>query len=324
MATFLNQATLERAVLAQEERPIRILSIDGGGIRGIIPAMVLAHLEERTGKPLCECFDLIAGTSTGGILALGLTRPTVGETSRPYFTAKELVQLYAQEGRTIFPRSTWRTVRSVFGLAEERYPSDGIELTLKRYFGNIPVSDALTEVYVPAYQIRPWTRMYAITRQCDFHMWEAARATSAAPTFFEPATVDGSTFIDGGVFASNPCGLAVGHAAACWPDRKMVCVSIGTGFSETQGQYDGAEGWGVAQWARPMLHAMMDGQCDSVDRTMTRLLNGAYFRLDCPLSEQHSAMDDASAANIAALRLAAENLIANNSVQLEDIVARIA
>ena len=84
---------------------MKVLSIDGGGIRGIIPALILAELEERTGKPVCELFDMIAGTSTGGILATGLTIPD--EHGKPRWTAKELVGLYRDEGPSIFHRTRW-------------------------------------------------------------------------------------------------------------------------------------------------------------------------------------------------------------------------
>jgi uncharacterized protein len=104
---------------------IRVLSIDGGGIRGIIPAMVLAEIEKRTKKPISELFGLIAGTSTGGILALGLTKPD--DRGRPQYTAEELISLYEKEGATIFSRSPWHQLYSLWNLAEEKYSSDGIE-----------------------------------------------------------------------------------------------------------------------------------------------------------------------------------------------------
>ena len=85
---------------------IKILSIDGGGIRGLIPAVVLAEIEKRTGKPASELFDLIAGTSTGGILALGLTCPAAD--GRPRYSAERLIDLYQKEGNRIFNRSRWR------------------------------------------------------------------------------------------------------------------------------------------------------------------------------------------------------------------------
>jgi len=96
----------------------KVLSIDGGGIRGIIPAMVLAEIERRTGKRIVEMFDLVAGTSTGGILALGLTKP--GQDSKPEYSAKKLIDLYEIEGGKIFSIPVWHRVHSGWGLAEEK------------------------------------------------------------------------------------------------------------------------------------------------------------------------------------------------------------
>lgn len=103
----------------------QVLSIDGGGIRGITRAMVLAEIERRTGKPASELFDLVAGTSTGGILALGVTTP--GRGGKPQYGAKRLIVLYESEGGRIFHRPVWHRIRAVGNLAEERYPSEGIE-----------------------------------------------------------------------------------------------------------------------------------------------------------------------------------------------------
>src|SRR4028119_1295248 len=135
----------------------KLLSIDGGGIRGIIPAMILAEIEARTGKRSAEMFDLVAGTSTGGILALGLTKP--GQGGEPQYSAKRLVELYETEGEKIFDRPTWHRIHSVGGLAEEKCPSKGIEDVTREYFGDVRLAEALTEVLITAYEIEgraPW------------------------------------------------------------------------------------------------------------------------------------------------------------------------
>src|SRR5438270_629061 len=97
-------------------RPLRVLALDGGGIRGVIPATVLAEIERRCGKRICEVFDLIAGTSTGGILALGLTTPDATTPSKPRYRAEDLVALYAEKGPTIFGSSLFHRLITVFGL----------------------------------------------------------------------------------------------------------------------------------------------------------------------------------------------------------------
>jgi patatin-like phospholipase/acyl hydrolase len=96
----------------------KVLSIDGGGIRGLIPAMVLAEIERRTGKRIAEMFDLVAGTSTGGILALGVTKP--GQDGKPEYSAKKLIDLYETEGGKIFSIPVWHRIHSGWGLAEEK------------------------------------------------------------------------------------------------------------------------------------------------------------------------------------------------------------
>ena len=112
-----------------------ILSIDGGGIRGIIPAMILAEIERRTGRRIAEMFDLIAGTSTGGILALGLTVPHEQKRNKPRYRASQLVSFYEEDGKEIF-HSFWQDVVSLHGLMEERYPSEPIERVLRKYLGD--------------------------------------------------------------------------------------------------------------------------------------------------------------------------------------------
>src|SRR5215216_1170838 len=134
----------------------KVLSIDGGGIRGIIPAMVLAEIERRTGKRIAEMFDLV-GTSTGGILALGVTKP--GQDGKPEYSAKKLIDLYETEGGKIFSIPVWHRIHSAGGLAEEKYPAKGIEEVALEYFGDVHLAQALTEVLVTAYEIEkrgPW------------------------------------------------------------------------------------------------------------------------------------------------------------------------
>lgn len=124
----------------------KVLSIDGGGIRGIIPAIVLAEILRRTGRPTSQLFDLMAGTSTGGILALGLIKPAQG--GGPEYSAKKLIELYEAEGGKIFYIPVWHRIRSAGGVAEEKYPAKGIEEVARRYFADVHLADALTEVLV--------------------------------------------------------------------------------------------------------------------------------------------------------------------------------
>src|SRR3954447_11828002 len=192
--------------------PLRVLAIDGGGIRGIIPATVLADLEVRSGRPVCDLFDLVVGTSTGGILALALTAP--GEGGRPRWRAEELITLYVREGPRIFSRTVFDRIRSADGALDEKYPSDGLVEVLAESFGELRLRDALIDVMVTAYDTvgrRPFffrsSRARADAAQ-DWPARDAAHATSAAPSYFEPVKLGDFSLIDGGVFAANPAMCA--------------------------------------------------------------------------------------------------------------------
>ena len=201
-----------------------VLSIDGGGIRGIIPARLLREIETRMGRPIPELFDIVAGTSTGGILALGLTLPKAGTTT-PAWDAAALEELYVEHGAKIFANSLLRKVETVGGLVEERYDIDELERLLRQYFGEAMLSSALTEVVVPSYDLTApgpffFKRSYARdqTHTWDIETWKAARATSAAPTYFDPMNLppfedEGEhALVDGGVFANNPTACAYAEA----------------------------------------------------------------------------------------------------------------
>src|SRR4029078_3479942 len=164
---------------------IRVLSIDGGGIRGIIPATVLESIEERTGKRISDLFDLITGTSTGGLLALGLVAP--GASGTPMYTASDLVEFYVQKGHAIFARSLPHRIVALADLAEEKYQAAGIEETLHSYFDDLMLSQATTHVLVTSYEIEQRMPFFFRSSRAadaakhpgyDFLMRDVARATS--------------------------------------------------------------------------------------------------------------------------------------------------
>jgi len=314
--------------------PVRVLSIDGGGIKGIIPATVLAYIEERTGRPISNLFDLIAGTSTGGIIALGLTKP--GADGTPAYTARDGVDLYVREGPKIFSRPWWRKL-PLFQLIEERYPSGPIDEVLERYFGDARLKDALTEVIVTAYEIELRSPFFFKSRHAkdparpgyDFLMRDAARATSAAPTYFEPARVPAAgdpahfVLIDGGVHAVNPGMCAYVEVRATRPDaEEILLVSLGTGEATEKLPYEKVKGWGEAQWARPILDVVFDGMSDTVDYQLKELLPPTdgllhYYRFQVRLDNASDAMDDVSPANLEALQRLGNQAVEANKEALD-------
>jgi len=319
----------------------KVLSIDGGGIRGIIPAMLLAEIEGRTGRRIAEMFDLVAGTSTGGILALGLTKP--GQDSEPEYSAKKLIELYETEGGKIFSIPVWHRIHSGWGLAEEKYPSTGIDEVALEYFGDVRLAQALKEVLIPAYEIEkrgPWffKRWEALDSKKGFNpfMREVARATSAAPTYFEPiqlkvGSLGNRAFIDGGVHSNNPAMCAYVEARKIHPEEKeFLVVSLGTGEPTREMPYEEVKGWGLALWAQPILNVVFDGVSDTVDYQLRELLSTEegdarrYYRFQTVLDIGKDDMDDASATNIHALKEKAQEIIDKNDAALETLCSHLA
>jgi uncharacterized protein len=315
---------------------IKILSIDGGGIRGIIPAIILSVIEEKTGKTIAELFDIIAGTSTGGLLALALTKPLPDGT--PQYSAKKLIELYEQEGGNIFfnPEGPPSQMKP-------KYPSDGIEEVLGRYFEETRLSEALQEVLITSYDVEKSSPYFFKRHQAqakpnlhDFPMAKVGRATSAVPGYFEPLRLEvnepafpNRVLIDGGVFASNPAMCAYGEAKTLYPDaRDFLLVSIGTGELTRKLCYEEIKDWGMAQWLQPLLDVIFDGVADTVDYQLKELLpsefcNKYYYRFQTDKLEPDSAIDDASYCNIQFLKNLAQTIIEKQDRDLEELCQQL-
>jgi uncharacterized protein len=304
---------------------MRVLSIDGGGIRGIVPATVLAALEQRTERPVCELFDLIGGTSTGGILALALTRPRGDGTPGPRWSAEEIVGLYVDEGPRIFSRSLGKRITSVEGLIDERYSNGPLREVLEQYLGETTVDQALCDVFVTSYDLHARAPKFFKSWREDagIPMAVAAEATAAAPTYFEPVAVGDAALIDGGVFAGNPAMCAYAEAVRLHPDQQPTLVSLGTGSQTDPILIEQARGWGVLEWARPIIDVVFDGSSDAVDYQLEHVLGDRYVRLQTLLEEADDAMDDASPANLAALKAVGARLVAENAAVLDRLAGEL-
>ena len=317
-----------------QQDTFKVLSIDGGGIRGIIPAMILAKIEKKTEKPIAENFDLIAGTSTGGILALGLSKK--GGNDKPQYQAKELVEIYENRGSEIFNRSLWKGVSSVGGLADEKYSHEGLEKVLDEYFGKASLKEAFTNTLISCYDIsareplflKSWKENHGSVK-----MKAAARATSAAPTYFEPTQVciesEMRTLIDGGVFINTPVVSAYAEAKRILLEKKnkkgcnasnIFVLSLGTGKRTRKIKYQDAKDWGKAEWLSPVLSCIFDGVSDAAHYQMDKFLGADnYIHLQPCLYDADDDMDNASKGNIKNLKDCAKNLIKNKSSEIDKI-----
>jgi uncharacterized protein len=314
---------------------VTVLSIDGGGIRGLVPARVVQALEERTGLAAWRLFDLVAGTSTGGIIALALTAPRPDRPGDPY-PASDLVKLYRTRGPEIFRRSVGHSVASLGGLAGPKYSADALEGVLQEHFGAARLSDALAPVLVTSYDTaaaKPY--LFKSYRQRspgipgsglpgDHLAWHAARATSAAPTFFPPFQLregpgaEERSLVDGGVFANNPamCALADAYKLFGGTRSRYVVVSLGTGKDEIRLTYAEARGRGLLRWAIPILKVVFDGVSDTVDYEAEEMAD-RYWRFQADGLVQE--LDDASPDAIRRLVAAADALVSERRSDLDEL-----
>jgi hypothetical protein len=295
-----------------ESFSFRILSVDGGGIRGVIPALLLERLEalladalagapsetaarwEGLGSPrIADCFHLIAGTSTGGLLAAGLT--SAGPGGRPKLTAADAANVYTVHGPAIFHSSVIEKVEQGFALTAPKYPLAQLRTALEdpAVLGDALLKDARTEVLILSFDtsipgLRYFTRWGAPgagstpTTPAET-MAEVALATAAAPTYFDPEALGSSRLIDGGVYAGNPALAAITVALRRTIEpiprtpRELFMVSLGTGAWSTPLDYGGG---GIIGWLQPrtggeaLLEAMLGGSGDFANEAAHMLLNG--------------------------------------------------
>ena len=318
-----------------------ILSLDGGGIRGLITAKILHEIERLTDRPICDLFDLIVGTSTGGILATGLACHGNEKTGGPYKT-EDLVALYSDQGTEIFSRSLWKGVTSLGGLTDEKYESAPLERILDELLGNEELKATTPDIIVTSYDIEKRKPYLFKTRKArdgtkgrNHLLRHVARATSAAPTFFEAFLLDADQWqgeegnrralVDGGVFANNPSMIGLTEALASGADLgDIVLCAVGTGMNDRPIPYDDAKDWGPLGWAKPVISVMMDGMSDSADYHARQLLPGSssnpgeqrYFRFDIPLKDALDDLDAAHRANILALHGEADKIIKEQEKEL--------
>jgi patatin-like phospholipase/acyl hydrolase len=290
---------------------LKVLSIDGGGIRGLIPARVLAEIERRCGRRAGELFDLVAGTSTGAIIACGLTRPDP-------LAAEEIAQIYLDDGPQIFHRSLLKRITSADGYLDERYDSDGLVTSLRRHLGTVRLADASPAILLTAYDLER-RRAVFLRRDDDLSMVEAAHASAAAPSYFEPVRVGPTTLVDGGVFATNPAMCAYAETEG----DLDVLVSLGTGEQTRPLPYEQVKDWGRLEWARPVLDVVFDGTADAVDMQLKALIGADYMRFQTPLDHASDDLDAATPENLAALEREARELIAERDADLDALCTRL-
>lgn len=282
-----------------DKKPFKILSIDGGGIKGLYSATLLARLEEKSGKLAGECFDMICGTSTGGLIALGIA---IGK------PAEEMAKLYSDHGNKIFPTSNYSLIRffqSKFHTLRQtlfwgKYSNRALKKVLDSTFGSHKLGNLNNLVCIPSFNLTSgMPRVFKFPhKEGEFFMdkevplTEAALATSAAPTYLPIHEYNDTMFVDGGVWANNPsmCGLLEALKYFVGPDKEYSHVEILSIASISQ-----SNGWAAKTrksrsfigWKSKLIQTCMDGQAyfthffleNAIKRIDT---NAIYVRIESP------------------------------------------
>jgi patatin-like phospholipase/acyl hydrolase len=283
-----------------KDKPFRILSIDGGGIRGILPAAVLTLLEDRylKGKPIGDYFDLITGCSTGGILALGLATG---------LRAEQLLNIYLQYGEEVFPPLRWdfMNVRSWLRWAKSirhhSYDPEPLRRQLSSVFGQRTLETATQRLCIPSFDGFTEVNVFKTPHHPDYRLdWREelltiAMATAAAPTYFPVYKDRGRFFADGGVWANDPVMIGLVDALVCnqIERRQIHILSLGTGDSELQITNRQITLGGFWYWREIISSAMHLQSQNAIGQAGLLIGRDQLIRLNAPPMPQHPiAMDD--------------------------------
>ncbi|MDX2100449.1 MAG: patatin-like phospholipase family protein [Leptolyngbyaceae cyanobacterium bins.59] len=304
-------------------KPYRVLSLDGGGVRGLLAAIWLARLEQKLGAPVREYFDLVAGTSTGGIIACAVS---LG------IPAERMVQMYRDEADEVFPAPSsrlWNRLSRTLseGLSAPRYSDRGLETVLKRIFGDARFGQLQVKpTLLTSYDTLNRTAIvFKNTKQAhaELPVWEVCKSSASAPSYF-PAHVmrlEGQDIplVDGGVVANNPtaCAIAEGiriNESLPMTERvgldQFIVASFGTGQTNRPISAREAREWGALEWALPIVDVLFDGSADSVDYIARQLIaEGNYFRFQTPLDKAYDDLDRSDRANMSALNRIADDYL---------------
>lgn len=281
------------------QEKFQILALDGGGIKGLFSAFLLQKLEEDHNISIASRFDMIVGTSTGGIIALAL-----GLGKRP----EEIVELYSKMGDQVFPGPKWW--HWIRGLFAARYDSAPLESELKTCFGEQLLGHSEKMLVIPTYdlghrEVRVFKTAHHEKIKRDFKVpaWQVAMATSAAPTYF-PAHrgIEERRLVDGGVWANNPAMLGIVEAVSAldMPLSAIRVLSIGT-TAEVKHHSGRLDRGGQCQWAIPVADVIMDAQSSGTTGQAKLLLKDHFLRINPTVPKDVFALDKPRADRLRAL-----------------------
>lgn len=318
-------------------KKFKILSIDGGGLRGIIPLQVIKQIEAITGEPIHKSFDLIAGTSTGGLLACALTlndnENIEGDTRK--FTLEKIENIYKSRGNEIFSKR----ISSLTKWFKPQFKVDKFNDILVEFFGDNRITSCLRPLFITSYNIHRNQPIYFTTREASMFidknskLVEVCRATSAAPTYFESHKFqyesENIVCIDGGIVMNNPAIGALIEVLGN-SDYKhykiddeilklsdITILSLGTGKVNKMMNSSDSKTWGRLKWIKPIIDISTSGPSKIAHQHIETIFQSSnlernYLRIDIDIDEKYSEMSDSKEKTINYLLKEANDQITKN------------
>ncbi|HSZ72899.1 MAG TPA: patatin-like phospholipase family protein [Cytophagaceae bacterium] len=330
--------------MSSPAKTLTILSIDGGGIRGVVPLYLLAKLEEelrqRLNNPdffISTCFDTYSGTSTGAIITAGLSVPNSKIPGQPLYDARFILRAYLSAGQKIFRATTWESWKSLGGFASSKYSPIALEKYFEQFFRNNTMADLLYNNLVVAYDLvdrKPFVFAGGHFEASPFRVREALRASTSAPVYFHPANIkdlSGKEYslIDGGVVANSPTLILLQYLLAgnhIDHTTELTWLSLGTGVGAPSFEIKDLDG--ALSWLYPLLDILNAGsannaslQTDTIVHTL--FSNSTYTRINPHLSYASTGMDDISPENLQALQDASQAYIDTHGAIWEKLVEQL-
>lgn len=321
------------------QKVIRILAIDGGGIRGIIPLTVLKEIEKISGKPITELFDVMVGTSTGAII-IGLLN-TPDTKGHPRYNASEVMGFYQDIGRKALNFPGYRKVLTLYSTIGPMGRLEKLHQLLLKKLGDIRFEELLNNTAFLAYEIhdrRPiiftnWINPSGIdVIPTDMKIADLLTSVVSLPPIFPPTVIlapDGSithAIADGGLTAPNPALAALTLATSIYPGKEYVVVSLGTGIHLPDEKTLPIEKWGLFQWTLPIIRIQAFSDSLRVNYQLERLddvdaiTSLTHYRFDINIDKAASSDINTSNQNYKILEEYGEKLVREHSNSLNEVI----
>lgn len=332
-----------------------IISLDGGGIRGLVQAAILDYLEKKIQEiqednriRLGNLVDFVAGTSTGSIVGALMILHDDKIPTRPKYYLSDIVKLYVTIGPKVFRSRFFHNLKTVWGLFGPKFPASNIEGPLIEMLDHYKLEDLIKPCLFTGYdidkrRINIYTNQDIHKKYGSYYLKDIIRGSTAIPSYFPPAyfreDLDINTIVDGGTFANNPSMVSyVECQKTIFPPNKeplnltpddILLISLGSGRSHRKSfPYNKAKRFGLVQWAMPILDVLLSGSSDVVDTEVKNLFDvykrgDNYKRINPPLNYSTGPATDASEENITNLLKDASDYIEKNQAFLNTLAREI-